>query len=215
MRRIEEIRKIDKKFGLHSIKVRLMLQVFISVFIVSTILTLYAYLQFGSVIEKSMASGQTEILAQLDNIKYGMIKLAIVAELVVLAVSFILAENIRKAINKILAFAVALAEGDLTYRIHDFHKDEVGEACMNLNKAADKMDELMISIVNCATSVNAAGEELCAATDEINDRMQIINAATEDVLIGNEENQYNINNISDTMKRVDISIHELAENAKM
>ena len=214
MNHIKEIRKIDKKFGIHSIKVRLMLQVFIAVFAVSSILTLYAYFQFGAILEQSAASGQIAILEQLDRIKYGMINLSIGVELIALVVSFFLAENIRKALNKILVFAVALAEGDLTYRIHDFRKDEIGEVCTNLNKAADKMDELMVSIVNCATSVNSAGEELCAATDEINERMQIINAATEDVVIGNEENQYNINNISDTMKRVDVSIHELAENAK-
>ena len=62
--------------------------------------------------------------------------------------------------------------------------------------------------------VSAAGEELCATTDEITGRMQTINEAAEDVLVRNEENQYNINNISDTMKRVDTSIQELAENAK-
>ena len=44
--------------------------------------------------------------------------------------------------------------------------------------------------------------------------MQTINESAEEAVIGNEENQYNINNISDTMKRVDVSMHELAEYAK-
>ena len=191
-----------------------MLQVFIPVFIVSTILTIFAYTQFGKIIEGNMAQGQTELLQQLERVKNNMFALAIVAQLIALVAAFLLAENIRKSLNKILNYAVALANGDLTYRIHQNGKDEIGDVCVNLNKASEKIDELMVEIVNCAMDVSAAGEELCATTDEISGRMQMINEAAEDVLVGNEENQYNINNISDTMKRVDASIHELAENAK-
>ena len=208
------MKKKEKKFGVHSIRVRLMLQVFIPVFIVSTILTVFAYTQFGKIIEGNMAQGQTELLQQLERVKNNMFALAIVVQLIALVAAFLLAENIRKSLNKILNYAVALANGDLTYRIHQNGKDEIGDVCVNLNKASEKIDELMVEIVNCAMDVSAAGEELCATTDEISGRMQMINEAAEDVLVGNEENQYNINNISDTMKRVDASIHELAENAK-
>ena len=209
------MKKKEKKFGVHSIRVRLMLQVFIPVFIVSTILTVFAYTQFGKIIQGNMTQGQTELLQQLERVKNNMFVLAIVAQLIALVAAFLLAENIRKSLNKILNYAVALANGDLTYRIHQNGKDEIGDVCVNLNKASEKIDELMVEIVNCAMDVSAAGEELCATTDEISGRMQMINEAAEDVLVGNEENQYNINNISDTMKRVDASIHELAENAKI
>ena len=117
--------------------------------------------------------------------------------------------------KKIQEYAVALAEGDLTYRIElKNRKDELGYVCGNLNIAAENIERSMQNIVSCAGEVSKAGEKLCANTDEIASRMQVINESTEEVLIGNEENQYNINNISDTMKRVDLSMHELAEYAK-
>ena len=73
-----------------------MLQVFIPVFIVSTILTVFAYTQFGKIIHGSTTQGQTELLQQLEQVKNSMFALAVVIQLVSIVAAFFLAENIRK-----------------------------------------------------------------------------------------------------------------------
>lgn len=156
-----------------------------------------------------------ELLQGVTTLRNAMTGIAGVFVVIAAVVAFLLAENIRKPIDQILEYASALADGDLTYRIAVNRKDEIGYTCQNLNTASDNMDALMKDIINCAMDVSAAGEELCATTEEISGRMCEVNTAAADVLVGIEENQYNVNNISDTMKRMDTSMRELAEFAKL
>ncbi|MBQ8280145.1 MAG: methyl-accepting chemotaxis protein [Roseburia sp.] len=156
-----------------------------------------------------------ELLQGVTTLRNAMAGLAVVFVAIAAVVAFLLAENIRKPIDQILEYASALADGDLTYRINIKRKDEIGYTCQNLNTASDKIDELMKDIINCAMDVSAAGEELCATTEEISGRMCEVNTAAADVLLGIEENQYNVNNISDTMKRMDACMRELAECARL
>ena len=158
---------------------------------------------------------QDELLQGVTSLRNTMTGMAAVFVLISAITAFILAENIRKPIDQILEYAAALADGDLTYRIHVKRQDEIGYTCQNLNIASDKMHALMRDIINCAMDVSASGEELCATTEEISGRMHEVNTAAADVLVGIEENQYNVNNISDTMKRMDASMRELAECARL
>lgn len=156
-----------------------------------------------------------ELLEDVDTLRDTMMELAGIFVIISAIVALLLAESIRKPIGEILKYASALAEGDLTYRIHVKRKDEIGYTCQNLNAASGKLDVLMKDIIGCAVDVSASGQELCATTEEISGRMTEVNAAAEDVLVGIEENQYNVNNVSDTMKRMDTNMRDLAEYAKM
>ena len=158
---------------------------------------------------------KAELLSEVNALRNTMAGMAVVFVAISAVIALILAENIRKPVDQILEYAQALANGDLTFRIHVNRKDEIGFTCQNLNTASEKMDVLMKDIVNAAMDVSAAGEELCATTEEISGRMHEVNSAAADVLEGIEENQYNVNNISDTMKRMDASMRELAECAKL
>ena len=206
--------KAKRKFGLRSYRVRYTLEIFTLVFVICSILTMTFYKETLAIVQNHM-QGNEEVMQELLALRNKMYGMTALFELMALGVAFWIVQNIRKPLQKILEYAIALAHGDLTYRIKlKNRKDELGFVCENLNTAAEKIEDLMLNIVNCAQDVNAAGEKLCANTDEIARRMQTINESAEEVVIGNEENQYNINNISDTMKRVDTSMHELAEYAK-
>ena len=207
--------KGKRKFGFKSYRVRYTIEIFALVFIVCSILTMVFYKETLAIVQKNLQGNEEVVMQELLALRNKMYAMTALFEVLGLAVAFLIVQNIRKPLKKILEFAVALADGDLTYRIQlNNRKDELGFVCENLNVAAEKMDGIMMDIVHCAKDVNAAGEKLCSNTDEIANRMQTINESAEEVVIGNEENQYNINNISDTMKRVDTSMHELAEYAK-
>ena len=178
-------------------------------------MTMTFYKETLAIVQNNIQGNEELVMKELLGLRNRMYIMTAGFEVLALGVAFIIVQNIRKPLKKILEYAIALAQGDLTYRIElPGRKDELGYVCQNLNVAAEKMDDIMGDIINCAKDVNTAGDKLFANTDEIASRMQIINESAEEVLIGNEENQYNINNISDTMKRVDMSMHELAEYAK-
>ena len=207
--------KEKRNFGIQSYRVRYTMQIFCLVVVICGVMATTFYKEVLSIVQTNLQGNEEAIMQELLLFRgkmYGMIGGFAVLSL---GVAFLIVQNIRKPLQKIYEYANALASGDLTYRIALKHrKDELGFVCENLNAAAENIEASMQNIVNCAGEVSKAGEKLCANTDEIASRMQIINESTEEVLIGNEENQYNINNISDTMKRVDLRMHELAEYAK-
>jgi len=207
--------KEKRKFGIRSYRVRYTLEIFTLVFVICSIMTVVFYKGTLEIVHNHLSTDEEIIMQELLTLRNKMYLITAGFQALALGVAFIIVQNIRKPLKKIQEYAVALAEGDLTYRIElKNRKDELGYVCGNLNIAAENIERSMQNIVSCAGEVSKAGEKLCANTDEIASRMQVINESTEEVLIGNEENQYNINNISDTMKRVDLSMHELAEYAK-
>lgn len=211
----ESTKKAVKKFGIRSIGTHLTLQILILVILICTIMTTMFYREASAIVLANVQENKEAVLQQLTGLRNTMYGMTVIFELAAVVFVIFIVGNIRRPLKKILNYAAALASGDLTYRIEEKRKDEFGYVCKDLNIAAEKIDELMLQIVHCAEDVTQAGEKLCSNTDEIVSRMQTINESTEDVLVGNEENQYNINNISDTMKRVDLSMHELAEYAKL
>ena len=207
--------KEKRKFGIRSYRVRYTLEIFTLVFVICSMMTMIFYKETLYIVQNNIQGNEEVIMQELSALRNKMYLLTAGFEVLALGVAFVIVQNIQKPLKKIFEYAVALANGDLTYRIILKHrKDELGFVCENLNVAAENIENSMQNIVSCADKVSKAGDKLCANTDEIASRMQIINESTEEVLIGNEENQYNINNISDTMKRVDTSMHELAEYAK-
>ena len=203
-----------RKFGIRSYRVRYTIEILAFTMLTCVVMSTIVYNQAAAIIQANLADNAAAMTA-LGELRNKMNVLTAVFGVLSLGISYWIVSNIRKPLHEIFNFAVALAKGDLTYRIHLKRGDEMGYVCENLNAAGDKIGNMMADIVNCAKDVTAAGDKLYVNTDEIAQRMQVINESAEEVLIGNEENQYNINNISDTMKRVDTSMHELAEYAKM
>ena len=203
-----------RSFGLRSYRIRYTLEILTFVIVICLVMSNVIYKEAAAIIQANLSDNVAAMTA-LEELRGTVNMLTVVFGVLSLGVSYWIVSNIRKPLQEILNFAVALAKGDLTYRIHLKRGDEMGYVCENLNAAGDKIDNMMMNVVNCAKDVTAAGDQLYVNTDEIASRMQAINESAEEVLIGNEENQYNINNISDTMKRVDTSMHELAEYAKL
>lgn len=203
-----------KTFGIRSYRIRYTLEIMIFTMLACLIMGNVVYNQAAAIIQTNL-SDNVAAMAALEELRGTITMLTVILGVLSLGVSYWIVSNIRKPLREILNFAIALAKGDLTYRIQLKRGDEMGYVCENLNAAGDKIDNMMMNVVKCAKDVTAAGDQLYVNTDEIASRMQTINESAEEVLIGNEENQYNINNISDTMKRVDTSMHELAEYAKM
>ena len=153
--------KKKRKFGLRSYRVCYTIEIFALVFIICSILTMVFYKETLAIVQKNLQGNEEVVMQELLALRNKMYAMTALFEVLGLAVAFLIVQNIRKPLKKILEFAVALADGDLTYRIHlNNRKDELGFVCENLNEAAAKMDDIMLGIVSCAKDVNAAGEKL-------------------------------------------------------
>ncbi|MBC2460326.1 methyl-accepting chemotaxis protein [Clostridium beijerinckii] len=120
---------------------------------------------------------------------------------------------ISMIIKKVLLFAEALGNGDLTYSIESKNKDELGLLIRALNNAKEKIKSVIENIVIQAQGVTASSEELSATLEELSSNFESIDKNTSGIV----ENIQGINSITEelasTMEEVNSGITQLASNS--
>jgi methyl-accepting chemotaxis protein len=106
-------------------------------------------------------------------------------------------------IKRVLSFADALKNGDLSQSIVVDTKDEIGKLGEALNDAKDTMRTLISEILSGSENISATSEELSATIEEISSKMEIINSSTKEISIGAEE-------LSATSEEVNASVEEIS-----
>lgn len=137
---------------------------------------------------------------------------------VVLVIGFIFAlffaiftsNYISKGLKKCLNFAKALSNGDLTYKIDNSSKDEIGDLCRTLNSAGDINRNLVKNIISNSDELSASSAQLFATVEEIASKLENINGYTKEIVKGTEESSSTSEEISASMQEVDSSVNELA-----
>ncbi|OOM78032.1 methyl-accepting chemotaxis protein [Clostridium sp. BL-8] len=112
---------------------------------------------------------------------------------------------VSKQIKKILLFADALGNGDLTKRIDISSKDEMGKISNALNRAAENTRKLIAKIISNSQNISDSSEEIYKTIDGISMKMNNINEATKEISSGTEE-------LSATAQEVNASIEEITSN---
>ncbi|WP_017213120.1 methyl-accepting chemotaxis protein [Clostridium beijerinckii] len=116
-------------------------------------------------------------------------------------------------IKKVLLFAEALGNGDLTYSIESENNDELGLLIRALNNAKEKIKSVIENIVIQAQGVTASSEELSATLEELSSNFESIDKNTSGIV----ENIQGINSITEelasTMEEVNSGITQLASNS--
>jgi len=128
-----------------------------------------------------------------------------IAFALVLSVSIgvIIATMLSRNIKKVLIFAEAVGEGDLTQEININTKDEIGDIVIALNKAGKSIRKLVSEIINSSSDISASSEELSATIEEIASRMESVNESTEKISKGTHE-------LSSTAEEVNASTEEIS-----
>jgi methyl-accepting chemotaxis protein len=131
--------------------------------------------------------------------------IGIIASGVVLAILLgaLISIMLSNQIKRVLSFADALKNGDLSQSIVVDTKDEIGKLGEALNDAKDTMRTLISEILSGSENISATSEELSATIEEISSKMEIINSSTKEISIGAEE-------LSATSEEVNASVEEIS-----
>ncbi|AWI05361.1 methyl-accepting chemotaxis protein [Clostridium drakei] len=124
-------------------------------------------------------------------------------------IGLFIAIMISKQIKKVLIFAEALGEGDLSKSIEVDRKDEIGNLGKALNKACENMKELISSIMDSAGDISSSSEELSATTEEITSMMEAANESTEQISQGAQELSSTTEGVNESMQDISTSTGEL------
>ncbi|AKN30863.1 chemotaxis protein [Clostridium carboxidivorans P7] len=135
--------------------------------------------------------------------------IGVVGLVLAIIIGLFIALMISKEINKVLVFAEALGEGDLSKSIEVDRKDEIGNLGKALNKACENVKELISSIIDSAGDISSSSEELSATTEEITSMMEAANESTEQISQGAQELSSTTEGVNTSMQDISISTSEL------
>lgn len=149
--------------------------------------------------------------------------------LTVIAVTYS-AGLIVKPINRAIASLkdIAEGEGDLTMRLDDRSKDEIGEMGSWFNTFIEKLQGIVKRIAENSNLVNASSDQLSSIAKELSDGAEDTSRRAANVATASEEMSANLNNVAAAMEQsstntnmvasaaeeMTSTINEIAENAE-
>ena len=126
------------------------------------------------------------------------------------AISFLVDKLIIKHINKLSDISKDLAEGDLTIRLNENSKDEIGDMSYNLNGFIDKLREMIKEIKNGSSTVIENAEEVSEQMKSISDMSMKQMVKKEELEKGLEEVKEKMQVILDNVRNQVASTEEMA-----
>ncbi|MBK7621755.1 MAG: methyl-accepting chemotaxis protein [Kineosporiaceae bacterium] len=149
-------------------------------------------------------------LPQLAILVIGLLVGGLAAALVV---SFLIARQVRGALNRTAAVAQGLARSDLTVRSGVDSRDEIGRMAADLDGAIEGLQDVVRSVSATADAVAASSEELSATTSQIaaaasdsSEKASVMAAASTEVTAS-------VANVAGAAEQMSASIREIADNA--
>ncbi|MFL0252801.1 methyl-accepting chemotaxis protein [Clostridium neuense] len=120
---------------------------------------------------------------------------------------------ISKQLKKVLVFANALGDGDLTKSVEIHSKDEIGNLAAALNNAKSNIHNLISKLVSSISEISSASEELSATTEEIYSKMELVNKSTEQISKGAQDLSATTEEVNASTEEVTATTNILAKNA--
>ncbi|OAA90584.1 methyl-accepting chemotaxis protein [Clostridium ljungdahlii] len=134
-----------------------------------------------------------------------MVSIVIFGFIIAILLGILISTSLSKAINKVLIFANALGNGDLTKRIDVYAKDEIGKLSEALNKAVENTRNLISTIISSSANISSSSEEIYSTIEEISAKMTNIDKSTKEISSGTDD-------LSATSEEVNASIQEITSN---
>lgn len=134
-----------------------------------------------------------------------MLSIVLFGFIIAIVLGVLISTSLSKEINKVLIFADALGNGDLTQRIDIYAKDEIGKLSEALNKAAENTRNLISAMITSSKDMGSSSEEISENIEEISVKMNNINEATKKISSGTED-------LSAASQEVNTSIQEITSN---
>lgn len=129
--------------------------------------------------------------------------------LVSVFISILIARSIKGAVEKSVAFAKLMAQGDLTGRIAVDTKDEIGELAGSLNEAVANLKNMAQQVNEAADQIAASSEELSKTSQNLSEGAQKQAASLEETSSSMEEMSSSVEQVSEKAQSQASSVEEI------
>ncbi|OOM77715.1 methyl-accepting chemotaxis protein 4 [Clostridium puniceum] len=133
--------------------------------------------------------------------------------IIAITLGLLISLMISRQVKKVLLFAEALGNNDLTKSIDVDSNDELGNLSRALNSAKSNIQNLVIEIMNSASDISATSEELSATTEEISSQMEVVNESTEQIAKGVQDLSATTEEVTASTEEISATTNILAKNA--
>jgi methyl-accepting chemotaxis protein len=151
----------------------------------------------------SATQDQAEFLDASVAIRNSNMLVTVIAGLITAIIVFFAARSIVRPINAAVAGLkdIAQGEGDLTMRLEDSGKDEVGELARWFNTFIEKLQGIIKDIAGGVETLSSSSTELSAISEQMTQGIQNVTEKSTTVSAAAEEMSANMNNVAAAMEQ--------------
>ena len=146
--------------------------------------------------DKGSQEAGVQATATFSQARMAMIIAIGAAGVLTAVVGTLLAKSITKPISKLLPAMEKLSAGDLTVRVEDKRKDELGALSHSFNVTAEKMGGAIKRVAEASQQVAAAATEIAASAEEMSSGMENQTKQTDQVSAAVAEMTSSVSEIS-------------------
>ncbi|MGB9747464.1 MAG: methyl-accepting chemotaxis protein [Bacteroidales bacterium] len=172
----------------------------------------------GVELRKAMANkASTSILLDMKEGKASarfMMVVVVAGVLLSLIIGLLVSGGITRPLKKGVQFAKALSEGDLTAKLDIQQRDEIGQLAMALSDMADKLHEVVSTVIYGANNVLMASKQISSSAQEMSQGANEQASSTEEVSSSMEEMVANIQQNTENARQAERIAIEGSEGIK-
>ena len=137
----------------------------------------------GLVIEVDQKEAYLPVIGMLE-LMGTVILISIILQLIL---GSVFAKSIAGPINSIVSNIKLIAGGDLTVRVSEAGKDEIGEMASSLNQMLDNLAQIVHQIIDSGRTVGNSSQQIATVSQDLSERTQEQAATLEEVAATMEE----------------------------
>jgi methyl-accepting chemotaxis protein len=162
-----------------------------------------------------MKKASDDASSQYTSSRNFMIGAILVSVLLAVGLGYLIALVITKPLQQTVETLkdIAEGEGDLTARLAESSKDEVGEVCIWFNTFVAKLEGIISSIGRNTQSLAGSSEELAAVSQQMGSNAEETSAQAGVVSAASEQVSKNVQTVATASEEMSASIKEIAKNA--
>ena len=153
----------------------------------------------------AMTADKSEVMSELFNLRNISLIIALVALVIGIIVTVIIASYIVNPLNYVTATAQKLAAGDFTLNIDAKYlkrKDEIGKLSRSFSEMINNLKSMILDVKDVSDRVADSSEELSAGGNQVGESADEVSKAIQEVASNTEEQSAQVEETSATMEEL-------------
>ncbi len=143
-----------------------------------------------------------------------IVSVGIIAAIIGFGAGIYISRSITKPVDAMLAASNKVAQGDLTVKLTNDSKDEVGQLSQAIYAMTENLKGVLGKVQKSAMDVSSTAQELSASSEQMKASTDQISSTTQDIATGVGQQATKMAEVSRAMKEMADSVQQVATNSQ-